>query len=161
MYFGTQEERETRARSNAKGYREAAALFAAIRKTLLQFDGKCYNKRFLEAAWDAANKRIFAEKRTLSGGAEVVDIYFHQTTPGTLTLCRIPLENKRIQAAAAIKDASDRRAEMLRRAAEIDSTLPEIERIKEQLAYLKKQAKAITDTVPFELRDIFDIKTIY
>lgn len=86
MYFGTQEEREKRARSNAKGYREAADIFAAIRKTLWKFDGKCYNKRFIEALRDAANKHICAEKRTLSGGAEVVDIYFFQTTPGTLTL---------------------------------------------------------------------------
>lgn len=161
MYFHTQEERETRARNTAQGYRDTAALFPAVRKTLLQFDGKCYNKRFLEALHESANKHVCAEKRTISGGAEVVDIYFYTPINGTQTLCRIPLDNKRIQAADAITDASDRRAGMLQKAAEIERTLPEIERIKEQLAQLKKQAAAIANAVPYELQDIFDIKRIY
>lgn len=167
MFFGTYEERETRAKNTAKAYRETATLFPAIRKTLLQFDGKCYNKRVLDALQESADKHICAEKRTLrtnsgGAGAEVVDLYFYiPIIGGTQTLCRIPLDNKRIQAADAITDASDRRAEMLKRAAEIERTLPEIERIKEQLAQLKKQAAAISNAVPYELRDLYDIKPIY
>lgn len=161
MYFGTQEERETRAQNTAQGYRDTAALFPVIRKTLLQFDGKCYNKRLPDTLREISGKNVNAEKRTISGGVEVVDIYCYTPINGTQTLCRIPLDDKRIQAADAITDASDRRAKMLQKAAEIERTLPEIERIKEQLAQLKKQAAAIANAVPYELQDIFDIKRIY
>lgn len=136
-------------------YRHAAAFAAPMQKTLEQFDGKVYNKRFLDALRaNAGYDRIHEDRR-----AQLVYIYVYgKGTYNQHTICCIQLsENKRINAAESKKSVMNYYTKHLQEAAEIEEIAPQVDIIKSRIAELKGLIRQLECSIPCELRDIYGI----
>jgi hypothetical protein len=136
-------------------YRHAASYRPVIVRTLEKWGGKVYNKRFLDALrTEAGYDRIYADRRE-----SIVHIYIYSAEGYTqFTIVSIPLQDRRINAAEAIKNAGERYTAHTRKAAEIEQTAPEIPTYKQQLADLDRIRAQIIGRIPYDLRDIYDIR---
>lgn len=136
--------------------RAAAALYPVITKVFRDFDGKVYNCRLEKALQAAApENRIYCNKRL-----SWIECYLW-IDGEQITLSQIRIEqlkdNKRIDAAAFIESAQNKRADFLRDAAELDRVALEYDSIKEQIQSLKKALNAIYDGMPYRARDIMNL----
>ena len=135
-------------------YRHAASFRPAIVRALEKWDGKVYNKRFLDALrTEAGYNRIYADRRE-----SIVHIYIYSAEGYTqFTVVSIPLQDRRINAADAIKNAGERYTDRMKKAAEIEQTAPEIPGYIQQLKDLDRIRAQIIGRIPYDLRDIYGI----
>lgn len=141
-------------------YRHAAAFAAPMRKTLEQFDGKVYNKRFLEALRaNAGYDRIYEDHRPQF---QLVYIYIYgKDGYNQHTICCMQLsESKRINAAESKKSVMNYYTKHLQGAAKIEECAPKIDILQAQIKELKGLISQIESSIPYELRDIYGIRNI-
>ena len=137
--------------------RETADLYPVIAKVLQAYDGKVFNCRLQKALQDATGARIFAEKKT-----KFIEIYIYTSrqrecrTLATLSIDAMQ-DGKRINAAAFIEDARERRAKHLQRAAQIAQQVQQAQQIKDQVLQLQKALQAITEPLAWEVREIYGL----
>lgn len=158
-FFGDDEERKAYIEKQIDMMRRAAATMPLLRKSLTKFDGKVYNKRFIESFDTDADKLIIrAEKRSYND-SDYVDLYatIDRQYSRYFHICRIVLTNKRISAEQGIQSASECRAQLLKDAANIEMYLERIDEIKAHLDYLEAQRKAIVKDIPYQIKDVYRI----
>lgn len=73
------------------------------------------------------------------------------------TICRIALNDRRIQAAESKQSATEYYTKHLKAATEIEEYAPQIDAIRERLEELKRLESTIIKGIPYELRDIYGI----
>lgn len=136
--------------------REAAAMIAPLRRTLKKFGGKVYNKRFLDALREEAGyKAIYDDRR---GDRIFIEACAaHRYERHCICMIMIP-ENRRINAAEAAQDADTRYTKLLKEAAEIEEAAARVDEVKRQLADLDRLKNSILKGVPYEVRDIYNIR---
>lgn len=146
---------EQAVQETVKDYRQAAGFIKPLRDTLDKFGGKVYNKRFLDALRAAAGyDRIYDDRR-----AEMVYIYIYTANNyDPHTICRITLDDKRIDAAESKKSAVGYYTKHLQDAAKIEEYAPQVDTYKQRIAELEKMIGNIKSALPFELRDIYGIR---
>lgn len=138
-----------------KECRECAALFPVLRRVILKFDGKVYNKRFGDAL-QAENNRLHCEKKT-GANCERIGVYYYTESGDMRYVMWCPIsEDKRINAADMIQNAAEKRAEILQEAAHMEEIIPTIETRKQQIDILKRQFSALLDDLTYTERDIFN-----
>ena len=160
MYFGDDSERKSHIESRIKMMRSAAEVLPMLRKALEKFDGKVYNKRFIESFDTEKDKLFLSADRRSYNDRDFVDIYavIDRHYSNHQHVCRIELENKRICAKQAIKSASDCRTKLLQKAAELELWLEKIGDIRRYLDYLEKTRAKIVSDIPYEIADVYGIK---
>ena len=149
------EEKKKAIEKQVQEMRTNAAFYPVIAKVLRDFDGKVFNCRLEKALKDATNNNVYVHKRM-----DWIEIYsFNRGALTTLAQIRkdtMP-DGKRICADDFIKDAQERRAALLKKAADIEQTAANMDMIAAQLDGLKKTYNAIVETIPYELRDMYGI----
>lgn len=160
------EEAQKAAAAYCELYREIVKLTPIIRAILPKFDGKVYNKRMRTALDKAAEEKHGKELHftfNQSANGQRVWIYGHKhmNYSNTSILCTIDLtDGKRIDAAQALKSCGEQYAEILKKCAEIERKAQEMPQIIERLDELAKLRDALTNGLPWELRDWFRIEQV-
>lgn len=136
--------------------RAAAGLFPALRRVILAFDGKIYNKRF-ETALQSEIGRIYAEKKT-NGDRQVLNVWYYSESGEYMTIlwCDLP-GDKRIKAADLIQAAAVKRAEYLKNAYHMAQVLPTIETRRQQIELLKNQLAGVLYDLTYTEKEIFGL----
>ena len=132
--------------------REAAALFPALRRVFLAFDGKMYNKRF-DTALKEIPGSIYCQKRDHN-----LDIYLYNDSNDIITLCWYKLpEDKRINAADIIQKAAEKRSELLSEAYHMQEIMPTIQARRDQIEHVKKLLSGIISDLSYTEQELFDL----
>jgi len=156
MFYGPREEQDKTAKRKIDAYRQAASLFPLIRDVVQTFDNKVYNCR-LEKALKEKDHRMYVEKRfNYLAICCYVQHYNDNFTLASIKLDDMP-EGKRIPAELIIEDARERRANILKKAYEMEKAMQNIDFYAGQLGHYAAQIKKIVDSVPFEIRDIYNL----
>ena len=136
-------------------YRRAAAFLKPLRDTLDKFGGKVYNKRFIDALRAAAGyNRIYDDKR-----ADMVFIYYYAPNNyDQITICRIALADRRINAAESKQSAISYYTKHLQDAAALEEYAPQVDTIRQRLDDLDRLKRQIMGARPYEIRDIYGIR---
>lgn len=155
MRYYYDESRSEAVKRTVDTYRHAATFLKPLRDTINKYSGKVYNKRFVDALREAASyERIYAERRT-----EMVFIYYYEPQRyEPLTLCRIALKDKRIDAAESAASAVEYYTKRLKDAAEIEEYAPQVDTIQQQLDDLDRLKAKIIKSLPYEICDIYGIR---
>ena len=153
MYYDNPEEKT---RIDIENRRAAAALFPIIREVAGDFDGKVFNCRF-ENALREHSSRIFVKKRykwleITTYGKNYSEIFLL----AQINLDDMP-DGKRMPAALIIEDARERREKLLREAAETEAALATAPLLKKQLESMKKQLETMMDTIPYAIRENYNL----
>lgn len=146
-----------------KDYRAAAATFPVLREVIKQFDGKVYNIKLdkaLKAAFDGAGFVY------VHNAEKYIDISFSARGSGSSGYrCILSMpkdkafsDGKRINAVAMIENARETRAQLLRRAFEIESYSENAEEIKSNIDKMEKALCSYIDAIPYEVRELFDLR---
>ena len=147
------EDPDAEIRERANTYRDAAALFPAIRRTLEAFDGKMFNCRLEKALREATSNRVFAGKRYMW-----LEIYIYENG-NQITLAQIKLEEltdgKRIHAALLIESAREHRESLLQRAADLETAIDRAPAVRQQLQQLEALIIKLRESIPYEARDVY------
>lgn len=111
---------EKAVQSTIEEYRRAAEFIKPLRDTLDKYAGKVYNKRFLEALRTAAGyDRIYDDRR-----ADMIFIYYYSPDHyDQRTICRIALQDRRIDCNQSKASAADYYAKHLESAAKLNVNL--------------------------------------
>lgn len=148
------EEQKEAIQARADVYRNAAALFPALRKTIEAFDGKIYNCRLEKALRESTGAHIIAEKRYKWLEISV----YMRGFPNQIMLAQIELEQlidgKRIPAALLIESAREKRTARLQQAAALERSIETADQAREQMLQLAEMIKQIRESIPYETRDI-------
>lgn len=157
MHYGfKREEQDAATKSFIKDYRDAAALYPVIKKVVLSFDQKVFNKRLEKAIQDETGKRIYIDNRP-----GFIDIHLFGHHNEWITIGRLDksdfIDGKRIDAEKLIKSLTDQRAYLLKKAALYEQQMNDIDQVKEQLNQIKKQIDAILEPYDYTIRDIYGI----
>lgn len=157
MYYGcTKEEQDKATRSFIKQYRDAAALYPQIKNVIQEFDGKVFNKRLQTALQDRTGARVYVENRP-----NMIDIHIYGSRGEWVTLAVLLKDDmeagKRINAGKLIESLTERRAGMLRKAADYEKQIEQVEQVKEQIRQLDSRLKAILEPFDYTIRDIYGI----
>lgn len=157
MYYGcTKESQDAAARAYIKAYRDAAALYPAIKKVVQSFDKKVYNKRLQTAIQEATGARVFIENRP-----NMLDIHMYGPHSNWITLGILLKEDmadgKRINADKLIESLTDNRNKLLQTAARYEQQIKEIDQVKEQIKQLKHLLCNVLEPYDYTIRDIYGI----
>ena len=142
----------------AEDYRQAAALIPTMNKVVKEFDGKVYNCRLDKALKAATNNRLHVEKRysTIAIYAHPQNNYSHTITIADMNLEDMP-DGKRIVAGKFKQSSNEYRAQLLRKAYEIETAT---ETMPQSIAYIEESVSKINkflNGIPMELRGIYNI----
>lgn len=148
------ESHEKAVQSTIEEYRRAAGFIKPLRDTLDKYAGKVYNKRFLEALRTAAGyDRIYDDRR-----ADMIFIYYYSPDHyDQRTICRIALQDRRIDCNQSKASTADYYAKHLESAAKLEEFAPQIDTIRARLEELEHMEKTIIGGIPYDLRDIYGI----
>lgn len=143
--------------------RQAAAIFPALRRTIIKFDAKIYNKRFLSTLQEECGGIHIFNNLRKNANSQTIEIGFFPKEPNgkhgdalSILWFNLPA-NKRINAAEMVQAAADKRAEYLKAADHMMQVLPTIETRRQQIEILRKQLEAVTADLTYIERDIFDL----
>ena len=136
--------------------RTAAAMFPALCEVIRAFDGKVYNKRLDNAIRDRFDRCYIQKKEGAYNSKLWVYLYTGSGDTITILWCDIP-ENKRINSADMIEQASKTRAELLQEAAHLESIIPTIETRREQIEQIKNLLAGVLDDLSYEEKEIFNL----
>jgi hypothetical protein len=148
-------------------------ILPAIKKVVEKWDGKVFNKRFgtdlealnlpghiyLSTRYENSWEINYHPENTnnwytvLHGSKPSCKYYTHDNS--------FVDENKRVSAEQAFKIIEAGRVERLQRITSYREHLATWEVKKAQIDLLKKQLKAITDTIPYTMQDYFNIRVKY
>lgn len=157
-YYGSREDRDRAARNIIADKREMAALFAAIRPIIQDFDGRVYNCRF-----DRALKEIITEKHIYSSKKyNHLYIEAHGSNSNRwYTLASIRLDEltdgKRIPADLFIQSAREYREKWLKEAASLERNIDSIDTIQQQIKIISAQLNALLQPLDYTTRDIYGL----
>lgn len=158
MYYGDNKEKAIETYCNT--CRAAADQYKNIAPVIRDFHKKVYNCRF-DKAIEAATENVYVHKHC---GGLYIDIDYYGNGY-TFTIASIKQENlidgKRLDSDLLIESAQKRRAELLQDAAKAEQAAANMETIQARLFELKKVYNAIVDDLPYTVRDIYNIKTLY
>ena len=167
MFIGsTRESQDKQAQMEVEARREAAAAFPFIRPVLQRFNGKVYNCRFEKALKEAAEGktpgRVYARK---DGYWVTVNYYPSMGNPGHciygLTLCQMKTEalidGKRLDGKALDDSLKERRAALLREAAEIEEQAQQVELYRKRIEETKRLLESVTGGINRTIRDIYGL----
>lgn len=142
----------------APAHRKAADLYPVLADVIKAFDKKVYNIRFQKALREKTPD-IFVINRFNN-----IEIYTRQYNR-VYYLAFIEhdklIDGKRIDANTFLESARKYRAEHLKIAADADQALNRINELTDQLNALRKSYDTISDTIPTEIRDIYNIHKLY
>lgn len=138
-------------------YREAAALTRQIIPVIKSFDNKCFNKRLQNAIQEKTKSRIYCGKRYT-----IFEIYIYNSSYSQISICNIKQDDaftdgKRINAAAIIEGLNEKYQDLLKRAFELENELQQVELYAAALESLKNQIEKITRSIPYQIKDNFDL----
>ena len=149
-------------------YRKTAAAFPIVRRVIESFNGKCFNCRLNNALKEAISQEIpgsyiYCEKKNERALSINYCVPGANGSRGWQSICWIPVEKaftdgKRINAAAIIDAMREKRAELLKKAYDIEETGRNAESIKAQLEQIKSAYNHIVDSIPYEAREEYKIK---
>ena len=159
MFYGDDEAKKAHISKKIALMRSAAAVLPLLRTQLTKFDGKVYNKRFIESFETDTDKLIISAERRTFDDRDFVDIYaiIDRQYSQKQHVCRICLENKRIPAQHAITSASAFRTDLLQKAMELETYLEKIDEIRQYLDYLETKRKQIVKDIPYEIASVYNI----
>lgn len=157
MYYGyTRESQDQAAQTYIRSYRDAAALYPAIKKVVQSFDKKVYNKRLQTAIQEATGARVYIENRP-----NMIDIHMYGPHSNWITLGILLKEDmqdgKRINAEKLIESLTDNRNKLLQTAARYEQQIKEIDQVKEQIKQLKHLLCNVLEPYDYTMRDIYGI----
>lgn len=155
------ERQKEEAQKKIDGYRAAASLFPVVRSVLEAYNNKVYNCRLDKALKEAASEKgyIYCEKKYN---------YFHinfspKNCHEWYTIASVKLEDgltdgKRIKADVITDAARESRAALLKKAFDLEEAGRNYETIQKQLDALEKAAAGILDPLPYEARDLYNLR---
>lgn len=156
MYYYKKEDQDAAARAYIKAYRDAAALYPMIKKVVLSFDKKVFNKRLETALQEGTGARVFVENRP-----NLIDIHVYGPHSNWITLAILQKEDfvdgKRIDAGKLIESLTDHRNTLLKTAARYEKQIEEIGQIKIQIKQIKKLLNDVLEPYDYTMRDIYGI----
>lgn len=138
-------------------YRDAAALTRQLIPIIKKFDHKVYNKRLQTALQDGTKKRIYCEKNNYIFRIYVYDSIYNQITLSHLKVEEALPDGKRLEAAVIIESINNKYSELLSDAYELEKHLPQVDLYKSQLEYYKNKVEQLTASIPYQIKDIFDL----
>ena len=165
MYWGSREEQDKRVKTEVAARREAAAAFPFIRPVLQQFNGKVYNCRFEKALQEAAEGkapgRVYARKDDYWVTVNYYPSTGHVGTAYGLTLCQMKTEalidGKRLDGKALDDSLKERRAALLREAAEIEEQAQQVELFQKRIEETKRLLESVTGGINWTVKDIYGL----
>lgn len=169
MGYYTNETRENDALKEAETLRLAASQIHRIKKVILENDGKIYNCRFDEAIKKLNTENARFSSSVNSYGYYTLNIYLNNKYI-TLISCKKATkgeettfftDSKRIKADAMSEYLTNKYGELLKRAAEIENAIQNINIYISQLETLKKSINNIISGIPSEVSTIYNLKHIY
>ena len=162
----TFEETAKKIENSCKLYREIVQLIPVIRSVLARFDGKVYNKRFVNAINAEAEKRYGKDLFVTSDYCiDKTRLYIYGHKRGQYSvqpiMCFLELsDEKRIDSAQALKSCNDKYSEILQECAEKEAGIQEMPQIIARLDELHKLQEAIIKKIPRNLYYEYDIKHV-
>lgn len=157
MLYGYDKERGDQAiLKEIEARRKAAALFPIIREVVTRFDGKVFNCRLENALREYG--RIWCRKRMdwLEITADCGENYRYCYMLAQIRIDAMP-DGKRIPADLIIESARQKRAEHLKRAAEAEESMKEIETHQKHMEYLLNQFEKLRDSIPYNVREAYGL----
>lgn len=156
MYFYKKEDQDAAVRAYIKAYRDAAALYPMIKKVVLSFDKKVFNKRLETALQEGTGARVFIENRP-----NMIDIHVFGPHSNWITLGILNkddfIDGKRINADKLIESLTDHRNTLLKTAARYEEQMEQIDQVKEQLNYIRTLLNSVLEPYDYTIRDIYGI----
>ena len=157
MYGYTQKDQDAAIKAYIEAYRNAAALYPALKRVIQSFDKKVFNKRLETALQAETGARIYVDNRP-----NMIDIHMYGGPRSSwITLATLLkddfIDGKRIDAEKLTESLTDHRAALLKKAAEYEQQIGQIDQVKEQLKQLKKQIAAVLSPYDYTIRDIYGI----
>lgn len=156
MYYYKKEDQDAAARAYIKAYRDAAALYPKIKKVVLSFDKKVFNKRLETALQEGTGARVFVENRP-----NLIDIHVYGPHSNWITLAILQkddfVDGKRINAEKLVESLTDHRNTLLKTAARYEKQIEEIDQVKEQIKQIKHLLCNVLEPYDYTMRDIYGI----
>lgn len=157
MYYGcTKEDQDKATKSFIETYRKAASMYPQIKKVILSFDNKVFNKRFQAALQEATGSRVYVENRQ-----NLIDVHIYGPHAEWISLAVLLKDDmndgKRINAEKLAESLTDHRNALLKTAARYEEQIEQIDQVKEQLKQIEKQLKAVLEPYDYTIRDIYGI----
>lgn len=157
-FYGTRGDQDKAIAERIAAHREAAEMTVKCKPIIQHFNSKCYNCRLDKALKDAG--RVYAKKYE-----KYIEIYCYTGAHGyscNFTLARLPIDKfttdgKRINAGAVIDELNDRRADHLKRAAEIEEAAAHIDETLVRMDAAKRVIDGIRESLPYAVRDIYNL----
>lgn len=148
-------------KAKIENYRAIAGLAPAIIRTIKKWDGKCYNKRFVDDLQTETGCRAYAQVDERYIHIQIIpnDKHTWRDWQHVLTIKRT--EDRRMHKDELITYANEKAAELNRRAAELEHYGDEriIETIKQQIEIIRNLAQHCLDGVPNEIKDLYRLST--
>jgi len=164
MFYGTNEERIKHIESKIKDLRAIATIYPDVKAVINDFDGKVYNKRFIDALEiklkDKAHVYAKKEASHIRIEARILDNIKYDFHTIINVLIEDLTDGKRINAAKFIEALTSRREKFLKEAADLESSLTTIDGLKNQLESLINTYRNIYDSIPYEIRDTWNLKHV-
>ena len=158
MIYGKEEQKKAIA-ARVEELRTVAGYYPMITKIYNQFDGKVFNCRLEKALHEATQNKIHVENKE-----KYISIYYYNRGE-TFTLTYMKKEDmpngKRIEAEKWIESAREKRADLLKRAADIETAAGNIDTTISQLKELKKHYNTIIGSLPYYIQDVYGLNRIY
>ena len=158
MFIGsTRESQDKQAQMEVEARREAAAAFPFIRPVLQRFNGKVYNRRFETALQEALKGNAPGYVYTYKS-AYFISVIYAPSVEGTerFTLCCMNAE-KRLDGKALDDSLKERRAALLREAAEIEEQAQQVELYRKRIEDTKRLLESVTGGINRTIRDIYGL----
>lgn len=156
--YYTKEEADKATYTRINELRACADLFPMIKRVIQRFDGKVYNKRFIDAIQNEIGCYCYVYKYNNNHSLQIrptqhaeyhtiLAIYLDRLTDG-----------KRINAEILTEALLDTRIKMLKEAAELEEQMQKVEQVQEQLKQLMTLYKAIVEPLNYTICDNYGIE---
>ena len=157
MYYGcTKEDQDNATKSIIETYRKAASMYPQIKKVILSFDNKVFNKRFQAALQEATGSRVYVENRP-----NLIDVHIYGPRSEWISLAVLlkgdMKDGKRINAEKLAESLTDHRNALLKTAARYEEQIEQIDQVKARLLQIDKLIKDVLEPYDYTIRDIYGI----
>lgn len=166
MYYGNDEEKKKHILNQIVTYRECASVIPYVKKVIQQMDGRVLNvklKTALNEGKEGANIRFNYTFNFKRDHLELIYYPEHRGAFHYITIAWVKLnkeegKQQRIIAKDIIKELNDNYVKFTTKAVEMEEALNNIDTIREQLKQAWNVINAILKPIPYEVRDVYDLK---
>lgn len=148
-------------KAKIENYRAIAGLAPAIIRTIKKWDGKCYNKRFIDDLQTETGCKAYAQVDERYIHIQIIPNDKHTWSNWQHILTIKKTEDRRLHKDELITFIDEKAAELNRKANELEHYGDEriIDTIKQQIEIIRNLAGHCLDGVPNEIKDLYRLST--